>query len=58
MHPGSFPENTVPPTERRAFRINEAAALLGISRSTIYKLAAEGQVRLVKIAGRTLVPAT
>lgn len=31
-------------TQRRAITINEAAALLGIGRSTYYKLAAAGRV--------------
>ena len=41
------------PKARRAL---EACAVLGISRATLYKLAAQGKIRLVKIAGRTLVP--
>jgi excisionase family DNA binding protein len=42
--------------DRRALRVNEAAALYGISRSTIYVLMARGTLRTVKIAGRRLVP--
>ena len=41
------------PKARRAL---EARAVLGISRATLYKLAAQEKIRLVKIAGRTLVP--
>ena len=41
------------PKARRAL---EACAVLGISRATLYKLAAQEKIRLVKIAGRTLVP--
>ena len=41
------------PKARRAL---EACAVLGISWATLYKLAAQGKIRLVKIAGRTLVP--
>jgi excisionase family DNA binding protein len=42
--------------EKRALRINEASALYGISRSTIYKMRAAGTLRTVKIGGRRLVP--
>jgi len=41
---------------RVAWRVNEAAYRMGISRGTIYELAKKGELRLVKIAGRTLVP--
>jgi excisionase family DNA binding protein len=37
-------------------RIPEACKALGISKSTIYKLASEGKIKLVHIAGRTVVP--
>jgi len=47
---------TPPANDRRALRVNEAAALYGISRSTIYVLMARGTLRKVKIAGRRLVP--
>jgi len=48
---------TVPqPNEKRALRINEAVALYGISRSTIYKIMAAGKLRTVKIGGRRLIP--
>lgn len=39
-----------------AWRINDAAKRLSLSRSTLYKLSTTGQLRLIKIAGRTLVP--
>ncbi len=39
-------------------RINDAAKALGIGRSSIYRLINQGKLRTVKIAGRTLVPAT
>ena len=42
--------------EKRALRVNEAAAQYGISRSTIYKIMAEGTLRTVKIGGRRLIP--
>jgi excisionase family DNA binding protein len=40
------------------YRINDACKLLSISRSHLYDLVAEGQVRLVKIGNRSLVPAS
>jgi excisionase family DNA binding protein len=41
---------------RAAWPVREGAHRLGVGRSTIYKLAAEGKLRLVKVAGRTLIP--
>ena len=43
-------------SEPLARRIPDACAALGVGKSTIYKLAAEGKVQLVRIAGRTVVP--
>jgi excisionase family DNA binding protein len=45
-----------PPLVRRAWRINDACAALGIGRTTLYKLAGEGKIKLVRVLGRTLVP--
>ena len=39
-----------------AWRINDGAQRLSLSRASIYKLAATGKLRLIKIAGRTLIP--
>jgi excisionase family DNA binding protein len=36
--------------------VNSAAAMLGISRPTIYKLLNAGALRAVKSGGRTLIP--
>jgi excisionase family DNA binding protein len=44
------------PDEKRAFRINEAVAAYGLSRSTLYKLIAERKLRAAKIGGRRLIP--
>ena len=41
--------------KRRAYRIPEFCWRYGIGRSTAYKLAKEGRLRLVKIGNRTLV---
>jgi excisionase family DNA binding protein len=42
----------------RCFRINDACKLLSISRSHLYDLIAAGEVRLVKIGNRSLIPAS
>jgi predicted site-specific integrase-resolvase len=39
-------------------RVADACLALGISRATLYKLSLPGKVKLVKIAGRTVVPET
>lgn len=44
------------PNVKRAYRVKEAAALYGLSRSTLYKMMAEGSLRTVKIGGRRLIP--
>ena len=49
-------EISLEPNRPRARRINDASRAIGISRTSIYSLAAKGQIRLVRIAGRTLVP--
>jgi excisionase family DNA binding protein len=47
-----------PKKEPLAYRINEFCALLGISRTTLYALVKDGKIRMVKIGGRSLVPAS
>lgn len=39
-----------------AYRVNEACQCLGIGRTSLYELVKSGELRLIKIAGRTLVP--
>ena len=43
-------------TEPHARRIPEACRAIGIGKSTLYKLASEGRLTLIRIAGRTVVP--
>ena len=43
------------PEEKRAYHIPEFCWRYGISRSTAYKLAKLGRLRMVKVGGRTLV---
>lgn len=39
-----------------AHTVNDACRRLGISRTTIYQLIADGQIRTFKVGARTLVP--
>jgi excisionase family DNA binding protein len=39
------------------YRINDFVQVTGLGRSTTYRLIKEGKLRIVKIAGRTLIPA-
>ena len=41
----------------KAYRVPDACKALGIGKSTLYRLVKTGHVRLVKINGRTLMPA-
>ncbi len=42
--------------ERFAYRITDACAALGIGRTSLYKLVERNELRLIRIAGRSLVP--
>jgi excisionase family DNA binding protein len=42
----------------RARRVNDACKALSISRSHLYNMAAKGEIRLIHIGNRTLVPET
>ena len=42
--------------ERHAYPVNDACFELGIKRSLLYALAKRGELKLIKIAGRTVVP--
>jgi predicted DNA-binding transcriptional regulator AlpA len=44
------------PITPRALRVPDFCATYGISRSTLYMLIKRGDVRMVKIAGRTVIP--
>jgi excisionase family DNA binding protein len=39
-----------------AWRVNDALRQLSGSRATLYKMAKDGEIRLARIGGRTLVP--
>ena len=46
---------SVNPDQKLALRINEATAICGLSRSTLYKLVSEDKLRAIKIGGRRLI---
>lgn len=39
-----------------AYPINEAASVVGVSRSLIYDLMAEGKLQSIKLKGKRLIP--
>lgn len=41
---------------RSAYPVDEGCHKLGIGRTSLYELAKTGEIKLIKIAGRTLVP--
>ncbi len=44
------------PFEKRAYSIDEACRQLSIGRTSLYAMASRNELRLIRIAGRTLVP--
>jgi excisionase family DNA binding protein len=46
-----------PQPEKFGYRVNEAAHFLGVSRSTVYELIADGTLPDLKIGGRRILPA-
>ena len=42
--------------ERRVYSVSEVAAVLGISRSTAYRLAAAGVIPTLRLGSRLVVP--
>lgn len=43
--------------DKLAYSVHEAAATLGLSASSIWKWISLGQLRAVRVGGRTLIPA-
>jgi excisionase family DNA binding protein len=43
--------------DRKTYRVNEVAQILGIGRTTIYKLIDEGKLQRIKIGASTLITA-
>lgn len=52
--PRKSPRPAAPPL---AYTLSDASAACGLSRSTLYRHAAAGRLRLVRVGGRTLVDA-
>lgn len=52
---GQQDTNTLKPL---AYRVSPFCRVIGIGRSTFYELVKRGEIRVVKIGGRTLVPAS
>jgi excisionase family DNA binding protein len=48
---------SLPPDTALAYRVNDAAKVAGLSRSSLYLLIGEGKLRSVRVAGRRLIPA-
>ncbi len=47
--------NKLTQPERIVYRINNVCLVLGLGRSSVYKLAAEGKIKLISIAGRSVI---
>lgn len=43
--------------QRMTYKVNEVALLLGLSRTTIYKLMGQGELRQIKLGASTLIAA-
>lgn len=43
--------------ERKAYRVNEVVSILGIGRTTIYRLINDGVLNRIKVGASTLIPA-
>ena len=50
-----LPETVLGP-DRFAYRVLDACAALGISRTSLYELIKTDELRIIRLAGRTLVP--
>ena len=48
--------NKQPDVELRAYRINDFCRAYGFSRTTVYKMIADGTLHTVLVGGRRLVP--
>lgn len=53
-----LPSDLPPPDVALAYRVNDAAKIVGLSRSSIYILIAEKKLRSIVVGGRRLIPAS
>jgi excisionase family DNA binding protein len=54
---GSKSALPLPTDTALAYRVNDAAKVAGLSRSSLYVLIGEGKLRSVLVGGRRLIPA-
>jgi excisionase family DNA binding protein len=47
---------TVRPNQPLAYRVNEFCSVVGLGRTTVYALIAEGKLATIKIGNRRLIP--
>ena len=47
-----------PNSDRAAYPFPEASHKLGIGRTSLYELVRRGEIKMIKIAGRSLIPAS
>ena len=50
------PKPTTPKQERLAYPVNDACFVLGIKRTSLYEMIKKGEIKAIKIAGRTVIP--
>jgi excisionase family DNA binding protein len=55
--PGRHGEMSTTRGDELAYHLNEAARLSRLSRASLYKLLASGELKSIKVAGRRLIPA-
>lgn len=51
------PPPPVPPQEKLTYSLKEAAAAIGVGKSTLYKALSDKRLTAVKLGNRTLIPA-
>lgn len=51
----SMPVGRSPLANAHAYRIDDAGAMAGIGRTTIYDLVKNGDLKLIKVGGRSLI---
>jgi excisionase family DNA binding protein len=51
-----FSTSKLDPAQRLAHRVNAAADIIGVKRSTIYNLISRGKLKSVKVGGSRLIP--
>lgn len=51
------PPPTAPPAEKLTYSIKDAAAAVGVGKSTLYKALSDGTLSALRLGNRTLIPA-